>query len=194
MKLSSQIEAILFYKAEPLSFKKLGELLSKPEGEIKEAVDFLKDELEGRGLALIEKDNEVMLGTDPELSAIIEKIAKEELSKDIGKAGLETLSIILYKNPVSRSEIDYIRGVNSSFIVRNLLIRGLVERIPNPKDSRGFLYRPTFELLSFLGVENTGQLPDRERIMEEIKNFEKKEEKDSIGESTNDESNQSANS
>ena len=184
MKLSAQIEAVLFYKGEPLSFKELGELLDKPENEIKEAVDFLKDELEDRGLSIVEKNNEVMLGTDASMSAVIEKIAKEELSKDIGKAGVETLSIILYKNPVSRSEIDYIRGVNSSFIVRNLLIRGLVERIPNPKDNRGFLYRPTFELLSFLGIENIGQLPDREKIMEEIKSFENKEEKDSMSENT----------
>lgn len=182
MKLSSQIEAILFYKAEPVSFKKLGALLGKTETEIKETIASLKNELGGRGLVLVEKDNEVMLGTHPDMSAIIEKIAKDDLSRDIGKAGLETLSIILYKNPVSRSEIDFIRGVNSSFIIRNLLIRGLVERIANPKDSRGFLYRPTFELLSFLGLESTDNLPDKERLMNELSSFENKENRDNMSE------------
>lgn len=185
MKLSAQIEAILFYKAEPMSYKKLGVLLGKSEEETKEGIESLKNELSERGLTLVEKDNEVMLGTHPEMSSLIEQLAKEELSRDIGKAGLETLSIILYKNPVSRSEIDFIRGVNSSFIIRNLLIRGLIERIPNPKDSRGFLYRPTFELLSFLGLQSTDNLPDRERLMSELASFEKKENQDTMSENQN---------
>lgn len=182
MTISAQIEAILFYKAEPVSFKKLGAFLDKTEKEILEAITILKNELEGRGLTLVEKDDEVMLGTHPGMSNLIEQMAKEELSRDIGKAGLETLSIILYKNPVSRSEIDFIRGVNSSFIIRNLLIRGLVERISNPKDSRGFLYRPTFELLSFLGLQSTDNLPDKERLLSELSSFEKKENQDTMSE------------
>jgi segregation and condensation protein B len=72
--------------------------------------------------------------------------------KDLGKAGLETLSIILYQGPISRAEIDYIRGVNSNFILRNLLIRGLIERVENPHDQRSFLYKPTLELISYLGL------------------------------------------
>jgi segregation and condensation protein B len=172
MKLESIIEAILFYKAEPLSIKKIAELTESSEAEVNNAISELKTSLSDRGIVIVEKENEVMLGTNPVTSTLIEKIAKEELSKDLGKAGLETLSIILYKSPVSRSEIDYIRGVNSSFIVRNLLIRGLVERIPNPKDSRGFLYKPTFELMSHLGLKNLDELPDKGKILDEINKFE----------------------
>lgn len=86
---------------------------------------------------------------------------KEELSKDLSKASLETITIILYKNGATRSEIDYIRGVNSSFILRNLAIRGLVEKVPSPDDSRKITYRPTFDLLSYMGVTR----------IEEIKEF-----------------------
>ena len=69
-----------------------------------------------------------MLGTAPQMSATVETLTKEELMKDLGKAGLETISIILYKGPISRAEIDYIRGVQSNFILRNLLVRGLIEK------------------------------------------------------------------
>ena len=73
---------------------------------------------------------------------------------------METLSIILYKNGVSRSLIDYIRGVNSSFTLRALSIRGLIEKNIDPEDNRRYIYRPTFELLSFMGIKSVEELPD----------------------------------
>lgn len=106
------------------------------------------------------KDNEVMLGTAPELSGLLEEIVKSELSEDIGRAGLETLAIVLYQSPITRAKIDFIRGVNSSFILRNLAVRGLVERVTNPNDSRSYLYKPSFQLLSHLGVTRVEDLPD----------------------------------
>lgn len=120
----------------------------------------------------MEKEKSVMLATAPEVSGVIEKVRKEELSRDIGKAGIETLSVILYKGPVARSEIDYIRGVNSTFILRNLLIRGLIERISNPKNQRSFLYKPTFELLSFLGISSIEELPKFKAVQQELEKFE----------------------
>jgi segregation and condensation protein B len=127
--------------------------------------------LKGRGLTLVQTDEEVMLGTAKELSPLIEKLTKDELSRDLGKAGLETLSIILYQGPITRAEIDYIRGVNSQFIVRNLLIRGLVERVENPKDARSFLYKTTLELLSHLGISKIEDLPEYEAVRKEIESF-----------------------
>ena len=94
------------------------------------------------------------------------------MQKDLGKAALETLTIILYRAPVSKGELDYIRGVNSSFILRNLLVRGLVERSINPNDKRSFVYRPTFDLLSHLGIAKIEDLPEYESVGQEIKKFE----------------------
>ena len=112
-----------------------------------------------------------MLGTAKELSPLIEQLTKEELTKDLGKAGLETLSIILYQGPITRADIDYIRGVNSQFIVRNLLIRGLVERVENPKDARSFLYKTTLDLLSHLGISKIEELPEYAQVREDIDGF-----------------------
>ena len=75
------------------------------------------------------------------------------MSSEIGKAGLETLAIVLYNGPVSRREIDYIRGVNSSFILRNLCVRGLVEREADSKDQKIFKYRSSLNLLAHLGIK-----------------------------------------
>lgn len=173
MTLDAQIEAVLFWKAEPVSVKKLASILGKNEKEIREAVAALKTNLQtqNRGLTLIELEDEITLGTSKDISALIEKLTKEELVKDLGKAGLETLSIILYQGPLTRSEIDYIRGVNSQFILRNLLVRGLVDKVENPKDRRAFLYKSSFDLLSFLGISNIADLPDYESVRRNIDAF-----------------------
>jgi segregation and condensation protein B len=160
MNLESKIEAILFFKNEPMSIKRLVEILKVSKDEVASALATLKNNLSNRGIVLVEKDEEVMLGTNSELGTLIEDLQKEELNKDLSKASLETLSIILYKNGASRAEIDYIRGVNSSFTLRALAIRGLVEKIPDPKDNRKYIYRPTFDLLNFMGVTKVEDLPD----------------------------------
>jgi segregation and condensation protein B len=169
--LPSQIEALLFWKAETLSIKKIANILEKSEAEVREAIKTLHEDLKGRGITLVEWEDDVTLGTAQGASELIEKLNKEELSKDLGKAGLETLSIILYQGPISRADIDYIRGVNSQFIVRNLLIRGLIDKVDNPADQRSFLYKPTLELLSFLGVSKIEDVPDFESVRKDIENF-----------------------
>ena len=171
MTLDAKIEALLFWKAEPVTIARLEKVFSATNEEIKKALEILEKKLEGRGVILIYKDAEIALRTAPGASTLIEELAKEELNRDLGKAGLETLSIILYQGPLSRREIDYIRGVNSNFILRNLLVRGLVEKIENQKDQRSFLYRPTFDLLSFLGVSRIEDLPEYKTVRQEIETF-----------------------
>jgi segregation and condensation protein B len=166
--LDKQIEAVLFWKGEPQSIKKLAVSLGKKEEEVKAGLEVLKEKIKDRGVELVYKDDEVMLGTSSKFSHIIERLTKEELVRDLGRAGLETISIIAYRGPISRAEIDYIRGVQSNFILRNLQIRGLVERITNEKDRRSFLYKPTFELLQFLGISKIEDLPEYEKVKAEF--------------------------
>lgn len=170
MDLEQKIEAILFFKGEPISRKRLSEILKVGQTEINEGIEKLKESLQNRGIVLIEKDNDITLGTALELSKLIEDLQKEELNKDLSKASLETLSIILYKNGVSRAEIDYIRGVNSSFTLRALSVRGLIEKITDVKDNRRFIYKPSFELLSFMGVKSVEELPEYQEVNNGIEN------------------------
>ena len=186
MTLESKIEAILFWKGEPISRKRLAEILKLGQMEINEGLEKLKENLKERGIVLLEKsastrgdsstrdgENEITLGTAPAFSSLIEHLQKEELNKDLSKASLETLSIILYKNGVNRALIDYIRGVNSSFTLRALSIRGLIEKTIDAEDNRRYIYKPSFELLSFMGVTSVEELPEYNEVNKFISTSEK---------------------
>ncbi|MBP6884333.1 MAG: SMC-Scp complex subunit ScpB [Candidatus Pacebacteria bacterium] len=168
MKLSSLIEALLFSRAEPWTTLELIKALGSSNDEIISAISELESNLSGRGISLVRADDSVTLGTHPEAHAVLEKIYKEELEKPLSKASIETLSIIMYGDEITRGKIDYIRGVNSSFILRSLLVRGMIERKPYPRDRKRFMYVPTVALLAQMGVENVESLKDYERIHAEV--------------------------
>jgi len=138
--------------------------------QIEEAITKLKER--SQGITIVDDGVEVELRVDERSAPLIEKIRKEEYSRDIGKAGLEALSAVLYRGPLTRSEIDFIRGVNSSQTLRTLTLRGLVRKIPNPKDERSFLYEPTTELLAQLGVSRMQDLPDYAQVRQKLQQLE----------------------
>ncbi|MDR3571337.1 MAG: SMC-Scp complex subunit ScpB [Candidatus Pacebacteria bacterium] len=170
--LAIKLEAFLFAEGGSLSRKKLLQLLEcKPE-ELDVAVTTLRDAVAGRGITVITTDTEIALAVAPAAHESLEKAFQKELGKEIGEAGLEVLAIILYRGPSTRAQIDYVRGVNSSTSVRNLLARGLLERAGNPDDAREYLYRPTAELLAYLGVTSAQGLPEYDTIRGELASFE----------------------
>lgn len=171
MSLESTLEGVLFYRAEPIALAELSRISSATEEEVRHALTALASQLSDRGLRLVENDGMFELMTASELSGTIETMRKEELRRDIGKAGAETLSIILYNGSATRAEIDFVRGVNSTFILRNLLIRGLVERVPNPSDQRSFVYKPTLELFAHLGIARKEDLPNYGEITSAIEQY-----------------------
>ncbi len=175
--LESKIEGLLFYKGEEVTIKELSTILKVTITEIDEALERLEENLLGRGIVLVKKDDSVVLGITKELSSLITSIRNEEIGKELSKASLETLSIILYKNNISRSEIDYIRGVNSNFILHSLLIRGLIEKVTKDKKSRRILYRPTFEALSYMGITTINQLPNYVEVVNKLEETLNQEEK-----------------
>lgn len=170
MSLEAKIEAILFFKNQAMSLTKLAEITESSKEEVEEALTQLETMFTGRGICLVRDTKNVSLATAPGASELITSLQKDELSADIGKAGLETLSIILYKGPVAKRDIDYIRGVNSSYIIRNLLVRGLVER-DSSTGAQGFVYKPTLELLQYLGIARIEDLPEYEKNNETLDGF-----------------------
>ncbi|MEK7558528.1 MAG: SMC-Scp complex subunit ScpB [Patescibacteria group bacterium] len=165
LSLPQQIEALLFYKTDAMTESALAKLLGTDARHIEEALGELEESLKGRGIILIRAGGEVMLGTRKEMSLLIEKIGREELEGELSKASVETLSVILYRASVTKSEIDYIRGVNSGFMLRALQIRGLIEKKPNPNDGRGYIYTPTIELYQYLGISKKEELPDYQELI-----------------------------
>ncbi|MBI4093855.1 SMC-Scp complex subunit ScpB [Candidatus Kaiserbacteria bacterium] len=172
--LAQKASAFLFAEGGELAHKKLSTLMGCSEAELGDALKIVAERLQGSGIGLIATDTSVCLSVSEEASSAVQEALKRELDHDIGEAGLEVLSIVLYVGPSTRAKIDYIRGVNSSSTLRNLLARGLLERIGNPEDAREYLYRPSIELLSHLGVTDATKLPDYATILAELASFEQK--------------------
>lgn len=167
MHLAQQIEALLFALGKPLSYAELAKMLGVSAAEIQEAAALLRH-AEDRGVAVVDDGKTLELRVAGAAAEAIERVRKEEYDRDIGKAGLEALAILLYRGPSTRAEIDFIRGVNSSQTLRTLSVRGLVRKIPNPRDERSFLYEPTTELLAELGATNAAALPEYEQVREKL--------------------------
>ena len=171
-RLISALEAMLFLYGEPVPIKRIASLLGAAKGSavtIDEAAEIggaLAERLraDDRGLMLIVQDERYQLATKPEFHAAIESIMKSEMNEELTPAALETLAIIAYGSAVPRSTVDYIRGVNSSFILRNLLLRGLVEREPDPKRGNAYRYFVSFEFLRHIGAAAAKDLPDYEKF------------------------------
>jgi len=168
MPLHILLEGFLFYMAAPQKRRKVQQIFDASDEALQQAIATLSQRLETGALRLLQTDTELQLVTAPELSEFTESLRKGELSQDIGKAGAETLAIILYREPVTRGEIDCIRGVNSAFILRNLMTRGLVER-KAVKNSHEFSITPT--LLQHLGVTHKHELPQFGEFMTKIDTF-----------------------
>ena len=167
--IANKIEALLFVLGRPMSKAELGKKLSISEEEIREALFILSSRAMG-GITLVDDGTMVELRTAPVAAALIEQVQKEEYSREIGKAGLEALAAILYRGPLTRAEIDFIRGVNSTQTLRTLTMRGLVRKVQGAKGS--FLYEPTTELFAQLGIQSKAELPEYEQTRAKLEELE----------------------
>lgn len=163
--LQVKIEALLFALGRPLSRAELAKQLGTSAEDIAAA---LAQAQSGKGVVLVDDGTQVELRAAPEAAELIKKIRRDEYSREVGKAGQEVLAAVIYRGPLTRSEIDFIRGVNSSQTLRTLTMRGLVRKIQNPKDSRSFLYEATTELLATLGVQRAQDLPEYAQVREKL--------------------------
>jgi len=166
MNKKSAIESILFYYGEPISLVKLAKILDLDESSAQDLISELQTEYKTKesGLAIIQNGNMFQMATNAQNAEYLKSLISEDMREELTPAALETISIIAYRGPMTRSEIDFIRGVNSSFIIRNLLIRGLIERSVNKKDSRSYVYVLSFNFIKLLGLDKIEDLPDFENL------------------------------
>lgn len=159
------IQAILFATAEHYSVAQLATILNISQEEIVAALETLTQHLEDQAIMLVKNGDTVTLATRPEHSALLETIRKEELSKELSKASSETLAIVMYRPGVSKAEIELIRGVNASYSLRALQIRGLIE---TRGAARTISYHPTLALLEHFGVSSIENLPQYTETKDKI--------------------------
>lgn len=164
---SQLIHALLFTSGETWRFSELAETLQLKINEIESAVSELTAELQNQAIIPLIHNDTITLVTRPELKEFLQTIEDEELSKEFSKGAIETLALIAYKGPISKSDIDYIRGVNSQFMLRNLFMRGMIEKQTGSKD-RGANYVVSADALRFLGVMNQTELPQFNQFFDEI--------------------------
>jgi len=163
--LKSKIESILFVYADPMTTKKLSKILEVKEKEVKECIAELIDDYKDKGVNVLEKDGKVQMVSSEKNSEIIEKLVQSSLSEELTPAALETLAVVSYKEPISRSDIDEIRGVNSIFSLRTLLMRGLIEKNQSGTgDKREVFYKTTLDFLKKLGINSVEQLPQYDEL------------------------------
>ncbi len=174
--LTAKIEALLFIYGEPIKIKKLIELLEVSEDDIDKALTNLALNLkndDARGLNLLVGNGDAQLVTKPDLMPVVTGMIKQEMDSELTPAALEALSIIVYLGPCGRAEIDYIRGVNSSFTLQNLTIRGLISKKPDHNRGNAFSYQVTFDFLKHIGVSSPEELPDYQKYKDLNKLFKK---------------------
>lgn len=181
--LEQKIELLLFYKNEPLSFSWLAKQLEVDKTTIEESLPNMQKYYIDRGVNLVLHENTAALVTNISHQEIIQQLLQQDEQRELSKQALETLAIIAYKGKITKSEIDYIRGVNSVFILRNLLVRGLITKKSNILDKRSPLYVITPETLSFLNITDKKDLPNAEVIYQKLDELESDFNKDNAHQS-----------
>ncbi|MEX2043395.1 MAG: SMC-Scp complex subunit ScpB [Patescibacteria group bacterium] len=154
------VESILFAAGEPVKISDLASLVGLPRGEVKQLLADIRKSYSDRGIRLVIGEQEAQLVTAPETEAVVGRFLKQELRGRLSKGALETLAIIAYRGPVTRPEVESIRGVQSSAPLRTLAIRGLIGEVGRRQEpGRPILYDTTIELLKHLGVGGKDELP-----------------------------------
>ena len=163
--LLSQIESILFVASKPLAVKQIAKAVQKKSDEVEEALETLRMKYnhEDSGIHILQQGDQFQMATNLENSEVVDLFIKDEASGELTKAQLETLTVIAYRGPITKPELEQIRGVNCTLILRNLMLRGLVEEV---EDETKILpaFSLSLEALRHLGVDSATKLPDYEEL------------------------------
>ncbi|MEN9557975.1 MAG: SMC-Scp complex subunit ScpB [Candidatus Parcubacteria bacterium] len=163
IQISNKILSILFAGARPFSIRRLGELCEASTKDVEEAMRVLETQLENLPLMLQTSGNDVQLVTRPEYVDIVKQVVRDEMAGELSRPSLETLTILAYRGPLTRPELEQIRGVHSSLILRNLMLRGLVEEKEDARLGQP-TYAVTFAFIQHLGLKSLEELPDYESL------------------------------
>ena len=160
LSLSALVEAILFVSPEPITAAQISSLLELTPREVKNALEELEEHYQGRGIRLQYHKKKIQITSAPEAAPILESMLELETTSTLSQAALETLSIVAYQQPITRPQIDSIRGVNSDGVLRTLLNKGLVDDVGRAEGpGRPILYSTTTEFLKHFGLSSYEELP-----------------------------------
>lgn len=160
LSLQAQLESLLFVATEPLLIERLAALLEAELEELEQALVILSHEYLGRGIRIQRKGRRIQMVSAPEASDIVRRLLGLELTGKLSPAALETLAIVAYRQPITRAEIESVRGVNSDSVLRTLINRGLIEEVGRlDQAGRPIIFGTTFDFLQQFGITSLEQLP-----------------------------------
>ena len=160
LSLSARLQAVLFVATEPLSAERLAEITESTAEEAAAALAGLARGLKGAGLRLSELDGKYRLVTAPEAAATVRRFLQSESNSDLTRPAMETLAIVAYRGPITKSGIEAIRGVSSDTMLRNLLSRGLIsESGKSDEPGRPALYSISHTFMQHFGLTSPRDLP-----------------------------------
>jgi segregation and condensation protein B len=170
-KLANIIAGILFYESDSLKLDELISLTNETEDNIKQALDEISlfYNTKDTSINLLSHNDSYQFTIAGDARDLIMVRDAKERDGELSRAALETLSSIMYLSQATKNEIDYIRGVQSSYMLRVLVSRGLIAR-SNSSKTRGTVYIPTIETLRFMGLEKIEDMPDYEKIHNDLSN------------------------
>lgn len=158
--ISGALEAILFSSNRPLKVRELQQAVDADRNEVEGALEALREALEGRGVMLMRHHDEVHLATRPEYASAVRRALRPEVAGRLSHAAYETLAIVAYQQPVSRSRIEEVRGVNCESVLSNLELRDLVTEVGRGSGpGQPKLYGTTMRFLQVMGLESLDNLP-----------------------------------
>ena len=154
------LEALLFVADGPLSTEELAEAAQAPLAEVEAALQRLIEAPPRSGLCIVRQGSHVQMVTAPEAAPAVERLLGLDRSARLSSAALETLAIIAYRQPVTRAQIEAIRGVNSDAVIRSLLAKSLIQPVGRLEQAgRPELLGTTFEFLQYFGLKSLEELP-----------------------------------
>jgi len=158
------LEALLFAAEEPLSLAVLADALVLPENAVREGLQRLQMRLEtGHGLQVVQIAGGYQLSTRPEYAPFIARLLNPPLRR-LSRSALEVLAVVAYEQPVTLAQMDALRGVDSSYSVRQLVERGFIEEVGRkPTPGRPVLYGTTAQFLHYFGLNDLNELPKRQQ-------------------------------
>lgn len=160
LSLLAAVEAVLFVAGEPVSTSQIAAAVDQSESMIEAALSMLAEKYRNSGLALQRSRGRIQLTTSPEQTRAVEKFLGLDSYSKLSRAAIETLTIVCYRQPITRPAIDAIRGVNSDGVIRTLLNKGLIEEVGRDETpGRPVLYATTLEFLQHFGLTSIEEMP-----------------------------------
>jgi segregation and condensation protein B len=169
LSLSAKLEALLFVAPGAVAPAQLAAALALPVNEVEKGLVELEAQVQQGGLRLQRHHGRVQLTTAPETAPLVERFLGLEATSHLSRAALETLAIIAYQQPVTRPEVDSIRGVNSDGVLKSLLSKGLVQEVGRAeRPGRPILYSTTPDFLQYFGLNTLTDLPPLTPVVEGV--------------------------